>query len=392
MRRGCIVKKRSSGKTSEPRDLWYVVLSVGKDAQGKRRQKWHGSYETRETAEYFREYFLKQIEYGSYPLDEKFTLDRWIEERWFPMKRLQIKESTYSSYRANVRNHISPYLGHIPLHELSTSRVDQHYRDLLEFGGLGKHNGGRLSPTTVSYVALILFSAMQMAVDCEVIARNPVFLEHKPRPRSRVELQLVCWTAQELKIFLDATKDHRLATMWLLFVVSGMRRGEVLGLRWRDCDFTNNRISISNTIIQVDGAVLASTPKSNRARVVDIDPTSMAQLQRHRYRQFAEKARFGKEYADTDLVFSQENGMPLIPDHITREFRSIQRTLDNPTIRLHDLRHTHASLTLAEGVSMKVVQERLGHASAETTAQLYAHVLPGMQEEAAQIFSGLIRS
>ena len=162
------------------------------------------------------------------------------------------------------------------------------------------------------------------------------------------------------------------------------------GLRWRDVDLDAARLAIRQTIISIAYEVTVSTPKTHQARTVDLDARTIAQLRAHAERQRLERAAWGADYVDSDLVFCRENGEPLHPDTFTQSFeRAIGKTA-LPKIRLHDLRHTHATIALRAGVPVKVISERLGHESPAFTMKQYAHVLPGMQAEAAAEIARLV--
>ncbi len=172
--------------------------------------------------------------------------------------------------------------------------------------------------------------------------------------------------------------------------MTGMRRGEVLGLRWRDLDLDRARLSVRQALVAVGYEVIDSTPKSHSARVIDLDQETVAQLRAHRARQEAERAEWGADYQDQDLVVAKENGEPIHPHTFSQAFERLIEKAGLRTIRLHDLRHTHATLALKAGVPVKVISERLGHESPAFTLKQYAHVIPGMQAEAAAQVAAMI--
>jgi integrase len=172
--------------------------------------------------------------------------------------------------------------------------------------------------------------------------------------------------------------------------MTGMRRGEVLGLRWRDVDFRRSRIAVRNAIVSVAYQVLESSHKSHQARVIDLDPGTMALLWRHRDRQAGEREEFGAEYDDYGLVICAENGRPLHPQSFSQAFGKAVERAGLRKVRLHDLRHTHATIAVKAGVPVKVISERLGHESPGFTLKQYAHVVPGMQAEAAELIAAVV--
>jgi integrase len=172
--------------------------------------------------------------------------------------------------------------------------------------------------------------------------------------------------------------------------MTGLRRGEVLGLRWKDVDLDAGRISVRQAVVAVAYEVLTSTPKNHQARVVDLDEGTVRQLRRHRERQAADRAEWGEDYRDAGLVFAKEDGSPIHPHTFSQAFERLVAKSGLPRIRLHDLRHTHASIALQAGVPVKVISERLGHESPAFTLKQYAHVIPGMQAEAASLISSVV--
>jgi integrase len=181
-----------------------------------------------------------------------------------------------------------------------------------------------------------------------------------------------------------------LEPLFHLAAFTGMRRGELLGLRWGDIDFENNRLSIRRSIVSVGYRIVETTPKTHQARVIDLDPATIAVLESHRRESERLAASEGRELPGTDRVFRRSDGQVLHPEMVTIQFQADLRQVGLPRIRLHDLRHTHATLAIRAGVSPKVISERLGHHTPELTMHQYAHVLPGMQADAAARIAELV--
>ncbi len=196
------------------------------------------------------------------------------------------------------------------------------------------------------------------------------------------------WSGTELGRFLESVRDDRLAACWRFLAVTGCRRGEALGLRWRDLDLDAGRAIIVQTVV---GSRAISETKTDRGRrTIALDDTTIAALREHRRAQNAERLLMRTAYEDHDLVFCREDGTPIWPRSLTRAFARIVNTANLPQIRLHDLRHTHATLALQAGVHPKVVQERLGHATISITLDVYSHAIPAMQEDAAARVADLV--
>ncbi len=229
-------------------------------------------------------------------------------------------------------------------------------------------------------------------MDAGLLGRNPAERAKPPRPARRSTRQLGAWEASELAAFLNCVHDTRLEAVWRLAAMTGMRRGEILGLRWADLDLDAARLSVRHAVVAVAYEVLDSTPKSHNARVIDLDQETVWLLGRHRKQQDDEREVWGKDYDDHDLVVAKQNGTPIHPHSFSQTFERLIKRSDIRTIRLHDLRHTHATLALKAGVPVKVISERLGHESPAFTLKQYAHVLPGMQATAAAVVAELVRA
>jgi integrase len=230
---------------------------------------------------------------------------------------------------------------------------------------------------------------MNYAVRKRKLDRNPVTAADRPRA-SRVEMRT--WTADELGRFLDWVREHRLAPLLTLLATTGLRRGEALGLRWSDVDLVEGRLAVRQTLLAVNNHLQFGEPKTQRSRrTVDLDAATVAVLKAHRKAQLEERAEagLGRPKADA-LVFTDDQGEPLHPNVVTRTFAKLIIQAGVPRIRLHDLRHTHSTLSLQAGVHVKIVSERLGHSSVTITLDTYSHAIPGRQRDAAEKVAALI--
>jgi integrase len=301
---------------------------------------------------------------------------------------MRVKPSTHESYRSSLHLHVLPKLGQQRLTDITPSMLDALYAGLFSHGRILSEAG--LSAKTVSNIHSAVHKALADAVDAQLIRRNPATGAKPPRPKTQGNCEIRSWTPSQLKGFLSSVEGHRLATAWLLAAMTGMRRGEVLGTRWQDIDVKERTISVRRALIAVGYDVQVSTPKGGRPRLVDLAPSTVARLEAHRQQQLSEKRRWGREYNDQDLVFCLEDGSPVHPHAFSSAFQKAVRDSGRPRIRLHDLRHTHATIALRAGIPIKVIAERLGHADPAFTMKQYAHVIPGMQAEAAQIFAEIV--
>jgi integrase len=240
-----------------------------------------------------------------------------------------------------------------------------------------------LSERSVKHTHTVLHSALASAVSRRLIARNPLDdldRDARPHPKDR---EMAAWSTEEARKFLTHTKGDRLAALWILALSTGMRRGELLGLRWEDVDLEAGHLSVRRARVAAGYEVHEGPPKSGKGRSIALDPGTVAALRRHRKAQREERLARGAAWTDSGYLFVAEDGQPLHPQTSAWFFEKALAGSKVRTIRFHDLRHTHATLALRDGVHPKVVQERLGHSSITITLDLYSHVMPGMQEDAA---------
>ncbi|MDQ6852443.1 MAG: site-specific integrase [Actinomycetota bacterium] len=221
--------------------------------------------------------------------------------------------------------------------------------------------------------------------------RNVATLADPPKLDTRGHQELRYWTGAQLRAFLEQNEGHRHWPAWFVSAFTALRRGELLGLRWRDVDLDAKRLAVRQTLLSVEYRLETSSGKTeNAVRTIDLDDRTVAVLRAHRAGQLEERLLVGTAYDDRDLVFAHPDGRPIHPDVFSQTFERRVAGADLPRIRLHDLRHTHATLMLAGGVPVKVVSERLGHATVGFTMGVYQHVMPGMQAEAAEKLGALV--
>ena len=200
--------------------------------------------------------------------------------------------------------------------------------------------------------------------------------------------ELPVWSEEQLHAFLDSMKDDRLFPLWRFFAMSGCRRGEVLGLRWEDVDMEQGRVTIRRALVPVNGKVHISEPKTKRGRrLIALDSATMATLKEQAARQLCEQSDWGEGWLDSGYVFTLETGAPLHPERVSALFRRLVRAAALPAIPLHGLRHTYATLALSKGVNPAIVSRRLGHSTVAFTLDVYSHVLPQVDAEAAELIA-----
>lgn len=381
------VHSLADGRTST---TWYVVIELGRDEKGRRRQKWHGGFRTRKEAEAARAKIVNEVNTGVYALPSKLTLAEWINESWLATVKMQIKPSTLDGYARMLRLHVIPTLGHRPLHQLTPPLLNNLYTQLMEGGNRRGSATAGLNAKTVRHIHTTLHKVLADAVDAGLISTNVADRAKPPRPRAAAPAELRFWDAEQLGRFLAYVEGTRLQTAWHLAAMTGMRRGEVLGLRWQDIDLEVGRLAVRHTLVSVGYVISESTPKTHQARTIDLDPGTVTQLRCHQKVQANEREAWGPSYQASDLVFRREDGSALHPDLFSQAFEGEVRRSKLPRIRLHDLRHSHATIALRAGVPVKVISERLGHEHPAFTMKQYAHVIPGMQAEAAHLIASIV--
>ncbi len=367
-------------------NTWAVVVDVGHDENGRRRQRWHSGFDTKRDASRALTEILGRLQRQEYVEPSKQTLRAFLAE-YLHAARTTLRPGTWQSYATNVDAYIVPKLGTVPLQAVTPSMLTGFYADLLASGRRSREGG--LSPRTVAFTHQILRKALSEAVRWGRLARNPADQASPPR-QSRPEMR--CWSAEELRAFLEHVKGDRYFPAWLLVASTGLRRGELLGLRWKDVDLEASRIAITQALLSVRNRLSVSPPKTaSSRRSVALDARTTAALRAHRRAQLEERLALGGDWPDHDLVFTREDGEPLHPDRFSRDwFRQHVRAAGLRRIRFHDLRHTHATLALQAGVHPKVVSDRLGHSTVSITLDTYSHAVPAMQEEAAERIAAVV--
>jgi integrase len=288
-----------------------------------------------------------------------------------------------------VKKHLAPRLGDLPLQQLTAPRLNAAYASMLATGR--RHGKGGLSPRTVRYAHTIMRRALADAVRWNLLARNVADSADPPSAKATRPKAPKAWSAQELHRFLEHVRGDRLYAAYLLAATTGLRRGELLGLRWAAVDLDGGRLSVSTTVVSVDYEIRESIPKTERSRrLVTLDGGTLVALREHRENQRLERLSLGLPAETDGLVFAQPDGTPLHPHSFSAAFARHVEAVGLPRIPLHGLRHTWATLALMAGVHPKIVQERLGHSSIATTLDTYSHAVPTMQETAAALVANLV--
>jgi integrase len=360
-------------------NTWLVRIPRGRDSKGKRLYHNKTIRGTKKDAERYRTKVLRDMDTDTFVEASERAFGEYLTEWLETSAKPRIRERTYLDYKSLADRYLRPALGHRKLLQITAPEIQAVYAAMLARG---------LSPRTVRYAHSVVHSALEQAVKWRMLARNPAKLVDLPRTERREMRSL---TAEEASRFLATSNGTRWHALWTLLLTSGLRPGEALGLRWADLD--GDRLRIQRTLIRgPEGRWQLVEPKTPKARrVVSLPPSARKALIAHRTLQIEERLRAGATWEDLDLMFSGSRGGAL--DYrllVARQFKPIARAAGLPNLRPYDLRHSCATLLLASGENVKVVSERLGHASATLTLDTYSHVLPDMQQRAADRLEDLL--
>jgi integrase len=372
------------------RGTWFFVVDMGIDpATGKRRQIHRRGFRTQTLAKTALKNLFAESDDGDY-VEPSSQPVRVYLEKWLTAVATNRKPSTAGMYGHKLRRYVIPRIGAMPLRQVDAATLDALYAELRASGGRPDADGNPtpLSEQTVAVVHRILHRAFGDAVRRRIIRSNPAADAVPPRSTSPHEMHV--WDATQLRTFLEHVSADRLRALWVLAATTGMRRGELCGVQWGDVNLDAGQVAVRRSRVPIAGKVTESTPKSGKTRTVALDPATVSVLRAHRRAQLEERLAWGEAWTDSGYVFVQEDGTPLRPDAVTRAFDGHVAAVQLPRLRLHDLRHSHATLGLAAGIPAKVMSERLGHATVGITLDLYSHVMPGMQEEAAAKLGALV--
>jgi len=374
------IRQRSKGS-------WEVCLDTSRDpATGKRRRHFESVKGTKKAAQQRLAELLVDIERGTYAKPTQVTLGEWLRDWISGYVATNCSLRTAQSYQSEVMRHLIPALGAIALTRLQPQHLQSYYAHALSQGRVDTKGG--LSARTVQYHHRILSEALSHAIKMGLLVRNVAEAVDPPHPERKNMATLV---PEDIPQFLEATHETPHYVLFYTALYTGMRLGELLGLRWGDVDLDMASLSVVQALYKRSGVCQMVKPKSSHSRrQIALSPSLALLLRQYKGEQQLQRILLGKPLADSDLVFCHPDGKPLDPGVVSHTFAKVLKKAGLPHIRFHDLRHSHATLLLKGGVHPKIVSERLGHASIGITLDTYIHVLPGLQEKAAECFDNLV--
>ncbi len=310
----------------------------------------------------------------------KYTVGTWMEIWFENVVKIKVRPSSHQTYKGYIDNHIKPSIGKIPLEKLTPMELQKFYRKLLTKGRVerieSKDQPKGLSAKTVRNINQVISSAMDFAIAQRIISENPCKAVALPKIEHK-EMQTI--PAEQLQAFLTEAKATGVYEMYYIELATGLRRGELLGLKWEDTDMQQGIIRVRRQVARIDGKIVEAPLKTkNSYRTVTISPQAIEVLKQ-------QKAKANDQY-----VFPSPNGGPISPDSVNNMLKRVLKRAGIPKVRFHDLRHTFATLALQNGVDIKTVSGMLGHFSAGFTLDTYAHVTTSAQKEAAETIGNIL--
>jgi integrase len=355
---------------------WTAHLSWGKHQTKK------GGFRTKAEAQTALTEMAAAVQDRRFVPAGKRTFGRYLDDWLDSLTTAGRRETTIASYRRLARTHIQPALGEIGLGDLAATDLDRLYADMTTQG---------LTLRTVRFAHSVIHKALADARQKGLVLINVATQASPPKTSATRAPEATVWTPEQLRAFLDQTSGHQLGALIRLAAMTGMRRGEICGLRWCDVDLDAATVTVQQTITTIEHRVVAGDVKSAASRrMIDLDAATVAALRRHRVTQTEYRLLAGPGWVDTGLVFTQPDGRALHPDSVGAMVGRLITASGLPRIRFHDLRHAHATHLLASGVDVKLVSARLGHASSSFTLDRYGHVMPGQGARAAAAVAALV--
>lgn len=363
---GSIFQRKRDGK-------WVCEIVIGWTPEGKKQILRHAADSRREVADW-RAKKLTERQTGMLTEPSRQTVGQYLQHWLDTTACHEVKPRTLADYRDLVGRYVLPEIGQVELQKLSPMQVQALYHRRLQSG---------LSPRSVQLIHAVLRRGLQQAVEWQLLARNPADAAKKPRVERK---QMQALDPEQVIRFLEAAKQDRLHALLTLAVTTGLRQGELLGLRWSDVDLSQATLTVSQTLSWIENKPFFGTPKTKASRrTVDLPAVAVSSLRQWRREQAEERLKVGSCWMHPDLVFTTPIGTPICPSNLrSNSFARVLKRAECPRIRFHDLRHTAATLMLSQGVQARVLQDVLGHSDIRMTLGTYSHVLREQKQEAAR--------
>ncbi|MED3501149.1 site-specific integrase [Brevibacillus agri] len=366
-------------KKDEKTGTYWFVVSAGKDEFGKRRQIKRRGFRTEKEAMREMRKILQQVDENTYIKNTKLGYSEFLVGEWLDSKALKLKPVTLATYRHNVQKHIAAYFHKVELGKITPQMIEKFYAYLAKEKGL--------SETTILDIHKIVKNSLKMAVKRKYISYSPAADVESPKvPRK----EMLVWNLEETTRFLKVAEGSNLFVAYLLALTTGMRQGEILGLRWKDIDLENGTLQVRQTLSHDGKNFSKETKTKSSTRTITLAEKTIAELKAHKKKVAKEKLAAGSSYQDYDLVVCTKTGTPINPRNLLRDFYKLMKKAKVPKIKFHGLRHTVATLLLTQGVNPKVVKEILGHSDIRVTLDTYTHVLPTVHKETAKQFGNML--
>ena len=409
------IYKRKNGKG---KSKWAASVTIGRDEEGNLKRKTFYGATRKEVTDKLNE-VLNTVSNGTYREPAKIKFSEWLDIWLNDYKKRGFKATTFESYESHSRLHIKPAIGYIKLSQLTTTHLQRLYNDKLD-GGRSDSKKGGLSAKSVKEIHGVIYGALEQAKKEGMITINPadaVVLPKLEKPK------IMFFDSEQVAIFLTAARETHYFMAYYLELATGLRRGELLGLRWKDVDMENRTVSVNQGLVRTKQGLVFQIPKTNKAiRTISIPPGVATELKNHKKLQAEKKLQAGEAWHKeiifltnepelNDLVFTNEIGQPIDPRALTRHF---ERLIDKinmdiemtgkkknwkqedveakklTKISFHGLRHTYATLCLQQGVDMKTTQENLGHFDPGFTLSVYSGVTDKMKQNATDKIGNLL--
>jgi integrase len=379
----------ASPRKDERTGTWGFVVDVGIGPDGKRHQARRRGFATKKAAQAEINRLRHSVDVRTYVPPAKRTLGEYLAGWLAGLPTTGLRASTVHGYRKCLA-YVTPALRARRLDQLTAGDLDRLYSDLLVSGRCRREGG--LSPSTVRYIHVVIQKALADAVRKRELARNVAREASPPSAKSARRPEMTWWTPAQLRAFLDFTAGDDLAPLYRLAAMTGMRRGEVCGLRAADLELDKSRLHVRQQLTALNGALIFSerTKTDHGRRTIDLDAGTVAALRAHRARQAETRLMLGGGYQDHDLVFASVDGSPLSPAAVAKAFDRRIAQSGAPRIRFHDLRHSHVAHLIAAGEQPLLIARRLGHASASFTMDRYGHLFEQAGSQAASAVAAMV--